>query len=57
MKYQQFATYNFIGLKSVQKNFIRNNFTFREHKISLIQILYESINNIKAAINYIQNDY
>ena len=57
MKYQNFATRNFIGLKTLQKEFLRSSFTFREHKISLREILNTIILDIKEIKNYIQNDY
>ena len=57
MKYQNFATRNFIGLKTLQKEFLRSSFTFREHKISLCEILNMILFNIEEIKNYIQNDY
>ena len=57
MKYQNFATRNFIGLKTLQREFLRSNFTFREHKDSLREILNMILFNIEEIKNYIQNDY
>ncbi len=57
MKYQEFATQNFIGLKSIQRELIRTGFTFREQKITTGEIIYKFLYFIKEIITYIQKDY
>lgn len=57
MKYQEFATENFIGLKSIQKHYMREKFSFRKHQATLqytIAFILFKINELKYNI---QNDY
>ncbi len=57
MKYRDFATQKFIGLKSLQKSYIRANFTFRELESTPIQAIYTELYYLKEIIRYIQTDY
>ncbi len=57
MKSQQFATGNLIGLKSLQKEFQRSLFSFREHKTTVYQIIEGVLRDFEKLKNYIQNDY
>ena len=57
MKSQQFATNNFIGLESLQKEFRRSSFSFREHKTTIYQILNGILRDFEKLKNFIQKDY
>ena len=56
MKSQQFATNNFIGLESLQKEFRRSSFSFREHKTTIYQILNGILRDFEKMMKNFESD-
>lgn len=57
MKHQEFATHEFIGLKTLNKLFLRANFTFRAHELTIKSLVFNFLYKFENLKNYIEEDY